>query len=204
MKAEGNNIYSVFDEIISREEKEAFLKQKAKVVWMTGLSGSGKTTLAKYLERKLQENGFFTKLVDGDNVRSGLNKGLGFSEADRNENIRRIAEVSRLFMDGGVICIDCFVSPTEEIRSLARDIVGKHDFVEVFINTPLEECEKRDVKGLYSKARKGEIKDFTGISAPFEAPKNPTIEVLTAGRSIEDAGSDLYQKLLPFITKEKQ
>jgi len=107
-------------------------------------------------------------------------------------------------MDGGVICIDCFVSPTEEIRSLARDIVGKHDFVEVFINTPLEECEKRDVKGLYSKARKGEIKDFTGISAPFEAPKNPTIEVLTAGRSIEDAGSDLYQKLLPFITKEKQ
>jgi adenylylsulfate kinase len=204
MKAEGNNIYSVFDEIISREEKEAFLKQKAKVVWMTGLSGSGKTTLAKYLERKLQENGFFTKLLDGDNVRSGLNKGLGFSEADRNENIRRIAEVSRLFMDGGVICIDCFVSPTEEIRSLARDIVGKHDFVEVFINTPLEECEKRDVKGLYSKARKGEIKDFTGISAPFEAPKNPTIEVLTAGRSIEDAGSDLYQKLLPFITKEKQ
>ena len=204
MKNEGQNIYSVFDQIISREETEAFLNQKAKVIWMTGLSGSGKTTLAKYLERKLLDNGFFTKLLDGDNVRSGLNKGLGFSEEDRNENIRRIAEVSKLFMDGGVICINCFVSPTEEIRNMARNIVGDSDFVEVFINTPFEECEKRDVKGLYAKARKGEIKDFTGISAPFESPKNPTIEVLTAGKSIEEAGDDFYQKLLPFITKEKQ
>jgi adenylylsulfate kinase len=204
MKNEGNNVYSVFDEIISREEKESFLTQKARVVWMTGLSGSGKTTLAKYLERKLQDNGFFTKLLDGDNVRSGLNKGLGFSESDRNENIRRIAEVSKLFLDGGVICINCFVSPTAEIRQLAKDIIGEADYLEVFVNTPLEECEKRDVKGLYEKARKGEIKDFTGISAPFEAPENPTIEVLTAGKTIEEAGDDLYNKLIPFITKEKQ
>ncbi len=204
MKNEGNNVYSVFDEIISREEKESFLTQKARVVWMTGLSGSGKTTLAKYLERKLQDNGFFTKLLDGDNVRSGLNKGLSFSESDRNENIRRIAEVSKLFLDGGVICINCFVSPTAEIRQLAKDIIGEADFLEVYVNTPLEECEKRDVKGLYAKARKGEIKDFTGISAPFEAPENPTIEVLTAGKTIEEAGDDFYNKLIPFITKEKQ
>ena len=204
MKNEGQNIYSVFDEILSRETKESFLNQKAKVIWMTGLSGSGKTTLAKYLERKLQENGFFTKLLDGDNVRSGLNKGLGFSEDDRNENIRRIAEVSKLFMHGGIISINCFVSPTEHVRDLARQIIGEKDFVEVFINTPLEECEKRDVKGLYAKARSGEIKDFTEISAPFEAPKNPAIEVFTAGKSIEDAGDDFYHKLIPFITKEKQ
>lgn len=204
MKDEGQNIYSVFDEIIPRTEKESFLSQTARVVWMTGLSGSGKTTLAKYLERKLQSNGYFTKLLDGDNVRSGLNKGLGFSEADRNENIRRIAEVSKLFLDGGVICINSFVSPTKEIRQMAKKIIGEVDFLEVYINTPLEECEKRDVKGLYAKARKGEIKDFTGISAPFEAPEAPSIEVLTAGKTIEEAGEDFYQKLIPFITKEKR
>ena len=130
MKDEGNNIHSVFDEIIQKQEKEAFLKQKAKVVWMTGLSGSGKTTLAKYLERRLMEEGYFSKLLDGDNVRTGLNKGLGFSEEDRIENIRRIAEVSKLFTDGGVICINCFVSPTIDIRSMAQDIIGKDDFLE--------------------------------------------------------------------------
>jgi adenylylsulfate kinase len=204
MKDEGQNIYSVFDEIIPRTEKETFLNQTARVVWMTGLSGSGKTTLAKYLERKLQSNGYFTKLLDGDNVRSGLNKGLGFSEEDRLENIRRIAEVSKLFLDGGVICINSFVSPTKDIREMAKGIIGEHDFLEVYINTPLEECEKRDVKGLYAKARKGEIKDFTGISSPFEAPETPSIEVLTAGKTIEEAGEDFYQKLIPFITKEKR
>lgn len=204
MKHEGNNVYSVFDEIISREEKESYLNQRAKVVWMTGLSGSGKTTLAKFLERKLLVNHFFSKLLDGDNVRSGLNKGLGFSETDRYENIRRIAEVSKLFMDGGVICINCFVSPTKDIRDLAKGIIGENNFIEVYINTPIEECEKRDVKGLYAKARKGEIKDFTGISAPFEAPINPKIEIKTAHKSIEESGQELYQKLLPFITKENQ
>jgi adenylylsulfate kinase len=204
MKDEGQNIYSVFDEIIPRTEKETFLNQTARVVWMTGLSGSGKTTLAKYLERKLQSNGYFTKLLDGDNVRSGLNKGLGFSEEDRLENIRRIAEVSKLFLDGGVICINSFVSPTKDIREMAKGIIGEHDFLEVYINTPLEECEKRDVKGLYAKARKGEIKDFTGISSPFEAPETASIEVLTAGKTIEEAGEDFYQKLIPFITKEKR
>jgi|APSaa5957512493_1039668.scaffolds.fasta_scaffold00015_12 adenylylsulfate kinase len=201
MKDEGNNVFSVFDELISKEEKEAFLNQKAFVVWMTGLSGSGKTTLAKFLERKLLENGYFSKLLDGDNVRSGLNNGLGFSEEDRIENIRRIAEVSKLFTQGGLVCINCFVSPTHSIRQMAKDIIGEDSFLEVFINTPLEECEKRDVKGLYAKARKGEIKDFTGISAPFEAPEKAAIEIETKDKSIEESGNELYDKLIEFIKK---
>jgi len=202
MKDEGNNVFSVFDEIISKQEKERFLNQQSKVVWMTGLSGSGKTTLAKYLERKMLEAGYFSKLLDGDNVRSGLNKGLGFSAEDREENIRRIAEVSKLFSDGGVVCINCFVSPTKEVRDQARAIIGADDFVEVFVNTPIEECERRDVKGLYKKARAGEIKDFTGISAPFEAPENPEIEIKTQGKSVEESGDELFNSLLPFITKK--
>ena len=199
MKDEGNNLYSVFDELISRSEKERFLKQRAKVVWMTGLSGSGKTTLAKYLERKLMDEGYFSKLLDGDNVRTGLNKGLGFSEEDRVENIRRIAEVSKLFAEGGVICIDCFVSPTRDIRDMAKSIIGDDLFLEVFVNTPLEECEKRDVKGLYKKARAGEIKDFTGISAPFEPPASPAIEIRTQGKTVEATGEELFDQLLPHI-----
>jgi adenylylsulfate kinase len=199
MKDEGNNVYSVFDEIISREEKERFLNQNAKVVWMTGLSGSGKTTLAKFLERKLLENNFFSKLLDGDNVRAGLNAGLGFDDADRHENIRRIAEVSKLFLDGGIICINSFVSPTFEIREQAKIIIGEADFLEVYINTPIEECERRDVKGLYAKARAGQIPNFTGISSPFDAPFNPEIEIQTKDKSIEECGEELYEKLLPLI-----
>ena len=192
-------MYSVFDEIISREEKERFLNQNAKVVWMTGLSGSGKTTLAKFLERKLLENNFFSKLLDGDNVRAGLNAGLGFDDADRHENIRRIAEVSKLFLDGGIICINSFVSPTFEIREQAKIIIGEADFLEVYINTPIEECERRDVKGLYAKARAGQIPNFTGISSPFDAPFNPEIEIQTKDKSIEECGEELYEKLLPLI-----
>ena len=139
MKDEGNNVYSVFDEIISREEKESFLKQKSCVVWMTGLSGSGKTTLAKHLENQLLRKGGFSKLLDGDNIRTGLNSDLGFAEADRTENIRRIAEVSKLFVDCGIICVNSFVSPTREIREHAKKIIGDSDFIEVFINTPIEE-----------------------------------------------------------------
>lgn len=199
MKDEGNNVYSVFDEIISREEKERFLNQNAKVVWMTGLSGSGKTTLAKFLERKLLENNFFSKLLDGDNVRAGLNAGLGFDDADRHENIRRIAEVSKLFLDGGIICINSFVSPTFEIREQAKIIIGEADFLEVYINTPIEECERRDVKGLYAKARAGQIPNFTGISSPFDAPFNPEIDIQTKDKSIEECGEELYEKLLPLI-----
>jgi adenylylsulfate kinase len=199
MKDEGNNVHSVFDEIISREEKERFLNQTSKVIWMTGLSGSGKTTLAKFLERKLMENHFLSKLLDGDNIRAGLNAGLSFSDSDRHENIRRIAEVSKLFLDGGIICINSFVSPTFEVRKQAKEIIGDKDFIEVYINTPLEECEKRDVKGLYAKARSGLIQNFTGISAPFEAPKNPTLEIQTKNKSIEESGEELFKKLLPLI-----
>ena len=199
MKDEGSNVFSVFDEIISRDEKQRFLKQKSRVIWMIGLSGSGKTALAKYLERKLMDNGYYSKLLDGDNVRSGLNAGLGFSETDRTENIRRIAEVSKLFLDGGVICVNSFVSPTHEVRNQAKVIIGSNDFIEVFINTSLEECEKRDVKGLYAKARAGDIPNFTGISSPFEAPENPAIEIQTKNKSIEESGDELFTKLLPLI-----
>ena len=160
------------DKILQRADKERLLNQKGIAIWFTGLSGSGKTTIAIALEKELSEKGLLTQILDGDNVRT--------------ENIRRIAEVTKLFVNCGVITICCFVSPTEEIRAVAKNIIGKDDFVEVFVNTSLEVCEKRDIKGLYAKARKGEIKDFTGISAPFEKPKNPAIE-LTDGLSIEES-----------------
>lgn len=195
-----NNIHPIFDRILSREEKENLLKQKAMVIWMTGLSGSGKSTIAIGLEKKLFEKGILTQVLDGDNVRTGINNNLGFSEEDRTENIRRIAEVSKLFLNCGIVCINCFVSPTLEIRANAKKIIG-NDFVEVFINTPIEECEKRDVKGLYKKARAGEIKDFTGINAPFEAPTNPDIEIKTIGKTIDESVNELLNHILQKIKK---
>lgn len=199
MKEEQNNIYSVFDELLQREDKQALLNQKSKVIWMTGLSGSGKTTIAKYLERKLHEKGFLTQVLDGDNVRTGINNNLGFSEEDRTENIRRIAEVSKLFLNCGIITINSFVSPTNAIRQQAREIIGEEDFLEIFIDTPLEVCESRDVKGLYAKARKGEIKDFTGISAPFENPDKAVLTIQTKNKSIEESGEELLQFILKKI-----
>lgn len=195
-----NNIHPIFDRILSREEKENLLKQKGMVIWMTGLSGSGKSTIAIGLEKKLFEKGILTQVLDGDNVRTGINNNLGFSEEDRIENIRRIAEVSKLFLNCGIVCINCFVSPTLEIRANAKKIIG-NDFVEVFINTPIEECEKRDVKGLYKKARAGEIKDFTGIDAPFEAPTNPDIEIKTVGKTIDESVNELLNHILQKIKK---
>jgi len=199
MKDEGNNIYSVFDEILPREEKEKMLNQKAKVLWLTGLSGSGKTTIAKVLEKKLHQQGFLTQLLDGDNIRTGINNNLGFSEQDRTENIRRIAEVSKLFLNCGVITINCFVSPTEQIRNQAKAIIGQENFIEIFVNTPLEVCEARDTKGLYAKARKGEVKNFTGISAPFESPQNSNITVETENQTVEESANDVLAYVLPFI-----
>lgn len=199
MKNEGRNIYSVFDELLPRSAKERLLNQKAKVLWLTGLSGSGKTTIAKHLEKELHKEGFLTQLLDGDNIRTGINNNLGFSEADRTENIRRIAEVSRLFLNCGVITINSFVSPTIAIRKQAKDIIGEEDFIEVFIDTPLEICEQRDVKGLYKKARAGEIKDFTGISSPFENPKNPDIIVKTENKSVEESAKEILNYLNPII-----
>ena len=162
------------------------LNQRARVIWLTGLSGSGKRTIAHELEKALVAKGFFTQLLDGDNVRAGINNNLGFSEADRRENIRRIAEVSKLFIDCGIICINSFISPTEAIRQLAYDIIGRDDVIEIFVNAPLETCEQRDTKGLYKKARAGLIKDFTGISSPFEPPEHPDLTLDTGSMTVEE------------------
>ncbi|MEL7533981.1 MAG: adenylyl-sulfate kinase [Bacteroidota bacterium] len=193
------NIHPIFDRILQRADKETRLKQRAKVVWMTGLSGSGKSTLAQAVEKVLHEQGYFTKLLDGDNVRTGLNNNLGFSPEDRTENIRRIAETAKLFMEGGVICLCSFVSPTVKIREMARQIIGSEDFIEVFVNAPLSVCEERDVKGLYKKARAGEIKQFTGIDAPFEAPPHPTVEIKTHTESLEASRDKLFHALKAHI-----
>ncbi len=186
--------------ILRRDDKENILKQRAKALWLTGLSGSGKTTLALGLENSLLQKGFFTQIIDGDVVRLGINNNLGFSQEDRRENIRRVAEVSKLFINCGIITINCFVSPTIAIRQEAKTIIGEDDFVEIFINTPLDICEKRDVKGLYSKARNGEILDFTGISAPFEDPKSADIEILTNKMTIPESIEGLVEKVIPLIS----
>ena len=201
MKGE-RHIYPSYDQMVTRESKEWLLQQHAKVVWFTGLSGSGKTTIARDLEKALYEMGHTTMLLDGDNVRAGINNNLGFSPEDRHENIRRIAETAKLFLDCGVITLCCFVSPTEELRQLAKGIISTKDFIEVYVNTPIEECERRDVKGLYAKARKGEIADFTGISAPFEAPLNPAFEIRTEGHSEKDCVTELLNFLLHMVRHE--
>jgi len=195
-----NHIHPVFDQILQRKDKESLLQQKSIVIWFTGLSGSGKTTIAIALEQALNKKGFLTQILDGDNVRMGINNNLGFSEEDRVENIRRISEVSKLFLNAGIITLNCFVSPTIEIRESAKLIIGAENFVEVFVNTPLEICETRDVKGLYKKARAGEIKNFTGIDAPFEAPPHPTVDLKTAERSVEQSVEVLLKEILPLIT----
>lgn len=193
------NIFPIFDKILSRESKEKLLKQRGLVIWMTGLSGSGKTTLSIGLEKLLYDNGYFAQVIDGDNVRSGINNNLGFSEIDRKENIRRIAEVSKLFVNSGVITINSFVSPTNELRDLAKSIIGEKDFNLVYISTSLEVCEKRDIKGLYAKARRGEVKDFTGISAPFDVPSNPQLELKAGTNSYEACMKQLADFVLPKV-----
>lgn len=195
-----DNIFPIFDRLVQRDEKERLLNQKGVVLWLTGLSGSGKSTIAIGLEQKLFAEGFLTQLLDGDNIRNGINNNLSFSDSDRKENIRRIAEISKLFLNCGVICINCFVSPTKEIRKTAKDIIG-YDFIEVYINTSLEICEQRDVKGLYQQARAGKIKDFTGISSPFEAPEAADIEIKTENKSIEESVNELYTKIIDRIKK---
>lgn len=195
----GNNIHPIFDRLLQKSDRERQLNQRAKVLWLTGLSGSGKSTIALHLERKLYNNGFFVQVLDGDNIRSGINKNLSFSAADRTENIRRISEIARLYLNSGVITINSFISPTRFIRTMAKEIIGADDFIEVFINTPLEVCESRDVKGLYKKARKGEIKGFTGIDAPYEAPLQADIEIKTKDLTIEESVNLLYDHILNSI-----
>lgn len=194
-----NNIYPIFDRMLDREDKETLLGQRGLMVWFTGLSGSGKSTIAIALERELHKRGLLCRILDGDNIRSGINNNLGFSPEDRIENIRRIAEVGKLFVDTGVITIAAFISPNNELRDMASSIIGKDNFMEVYISTPLEECERRDVKGLYAKARKGEIKEFTGISAPFEAPVNPALSLDTSILSVEQSINRLLELIIPKV-----
>lgn len=194
------NIYPIFEKMLQRKDREALLKQKGIMIWFTGLSGSGKSTLAIALERELYKQGILCRILDGDNIRSGINNNLGFSEADRTENIRRIAEVSKLFVDCGIVTIAAFISPTHAIRRLASEIIGEYDFLEVYVSTPIEECERRDVKGLYAKARRGEIKEFTGISSPFEAPEHPFISIDTSRQSLADSVKILLEAVSPKIT----
>lgn len=193
------NIHPIFDKMESREEKEQQLRQRGLTVWFTGLSGSGKSTIAVALEHRLSQQGIFSRILDGDNIRTGINRGLGFSEEERRENIRRIAEVSKLFTETGIVTLSAFVSPTNELREMAREIIGKEDFVEIFVATPLEECERRDVKGLYAKARRGEIKDFTGITSPFEAPESPALAIDTTNLSVEEAVERVLEIIIPKI-----
>ncbi|WP_462317729.1 adenylyl-sulfate kinase [Marinilabilia sp.] len=189
------NIHTTFDKIFDRRKKEEFLNQRSKVIWFTGLSGSGKTTLASGLERLLFEKGHFCQVLDGDNIRSGINNNLTFTEDDRRENIRRIAEVCKLYLNSGVITLCAFISPTNEIRNMARDIIGEEDFLEIHVNTPIEVCEKRDVKGLYAKARQGKIPNFTGISSPFEAPVHPFFRIDTSKQEAEKAVEMLFERV---------
>lgn len=203
MEKKATNIYPIFDRMMSRDDKEQLLRQRGMMLWFTGLSGSGKSTVAIALERELHSRGLLCRILDGDNIRSGINNNLGFSAEDRVENIRRIAEVGRLFVDTGIITIAAFISPNNQLREMAAEIIGKNDFVEVFVSTPLEECEKRDVKGLYAKARRGEIKNFTGISAPFEAPEHPDITLDTSKLPVEESVKILLDYVLPKAVLKK-
>ena len=190
--------------MLTRADKESLLGQRGLMIWFTGLSGSGKSTIAIALERELHRRGILCRILDGDNIRSGINNNLGFTETDRVENIRRIAEVSRLFVDTGIVTLAAFISPNNDIREMAARIIGKDDFVEVYVSTPLEECERRDVKGLYAKARRGEIKNFTGISAPFEAPLHPSLTLDTSVLSVEESVNELLTLVLPKIRPDRK
>jgi len=194
------HIHPIFDQLLQRSEREERLQQRSKVLWLTGLSGSGKSTVAKYLERVLFAEGYLPQVLDGDIIRFGINSNLSFSHEDRLENIRRIAEISKLYLHSGIICINSFISPTREMRDLARSIVGSEDFIEIYINAPIEVCEARDVKGLYQKARAGLIKGFTGIDDPYEAPENPELEIRTDQMSIEDSTLRIVEYLRPLVT----
>lgn len=190
------NIYPIYDQMLSRKDKEALLKQHGVMIWFTGLSGSGKSTVALGVERELHKRGVLCRILDGDNIRSGINKNLGFSAEDRQENIRRIAEVGKLFVDTGIVTLAAFISPTNESRALAARIIGESDFKEIYVSTPLQICEQRDVKGLYAKARKGEIKDFTGVSAPFEVPENPALVIDTSRLTLEESVNNVLDIIL--------
>jgi len=180
---------------ISKKDRQKLNNQNSFLIWFTGLSGSGKSTIANALEYKLYSEGYKTYALDGDNIRKGINNDLTFKPEDRTENIRRIAEVANLMVDAGLIVLAAFVSPYKKDRKNIENIVGRNNFVEIFINTSIEECEKRDVKGLYKKARAGEILNFTGINAPYEAPENPDIEIITDNKTVEESVNEIYKTI---------
>lgn len=196
-----DNIFPIYDKMMTRAEKESLLHQRGMMIWFTGLSGSGKSTIALGVERELHERGLLCRILDGDNIRTGINAGLGFSADDRRENIRRIAEVGKLFVETGIITLAAFVSPTNEYRQMAREIIGADDFFEVYVSTPLEECERRDVKGLYARARRGEVKNFTGISAPFEVPEHPALDIDTSRQPLETSVRQVLELILTLSRK---
>lgn len=196
---ETKSIYPIFERMEPRSAKERLLSQRGVTLWFTGLSGSGKSTIAIALERYLSSRGHLCRILDGDNIRCGINSDLGFSESARRENIRRIAEVCKLFTSTGVITLAAFVSPTRDLRRMAAEIIGRDDFVEIYVSTPIEECERRDVKGLYAKARRGEIADFTGISAPFEAPDAADIVIDTSHTGVDECVRQIMERLAPRI-----
>ncbi len=191
-----DNIYPIYKQMMTREDKEQLMQQRGVMIWFTGLSGSGKSTVALGVERELYKRGIKSQILDGDNIRNGINADLGFSVADRTENIRRIAQVGKLFVHAGIVTLACFVSPTEEIRAMARDIIGEEDFKEIYVSTPIEECERRDVKGLYAKARRGEVKDFTGISSVFEAPQHPALSINTGELSLKESVDKVVELIM--------
>lgn len=194
-----DHIHPVFDRMLGREAKESRLQQRGLVVWLYGLSGSGKSTLAIALERRLADEGFFTQILDGDNIRTGLNKNLGFSDEDRTENIRRIAEVAKLFAQAGVVTLTSFITPRQDLRDLARQTIGAADLLEVYVAASFEACAKRDPKGLYAKAQAGQVAQFTGKDSGFEEPTAPDLRIETEQLSIEQSLEVLLQAVLPRI-----
>ncbi len=191
---------------VTKEQRQQRAGHKSAILWFTGLSGAGKSTLANAVEHELNQRGLASYVLDGDNIRHGLNKGLGFGEEDRKENIRRIGEVAKLFVDAGVIVLTAFISPYRSDRELARSLVAAGEFIEVYVQCPLEECERRDVKGLYQKARRGEIGQFTGISAPYEEPDQPELVVASSEQSIEESVAAVlaYLEQAGILTYEKK
>jgi len=193
-----NHLYPIQTKV-SLEQRQQLLRQKAKLIWFTGLSGSGKSTLAVQLEAQLYAQGYKTYLLDGDNIRTGLNKDLSFTDEGRVENIRRIGEVSKLLLDAGIVVLSAFISPFKADRDQVREIVGSENYMEVFVDTPIEICEQRDVKGLYKKARAGEVKNFTGIDSPYERPVAPDITIPTHQLSVDESLTLLMKLVEPKI-----
>ena len=194
-----SDIHPIYTQMLSRAEREKKLRQHAKIVWLYGISGSGKSTLATALEHRLFADGFVTTLLDGDNLRDGLNRGLGFTDADREENIRRVAEVSKLFFQSGIICLNSFITPKESFRDLARGIIGAENLLEIYVECSFETCRQRDVKGLYKKVDAGLVPNFTGKESAFEPPARPALVLNTETTRMEDSLHTLHSFVLGHI-----